>query len=61
MEKAPSMRTTKYGESISEEMLEHDIFIKMPPKKKYTIKAKTIRIRKAEPRIVLDENIHTGL
>lgn len=45
---------------ISEEMIitgmiEHDIFVQMPPNKRYTIKIRGFRRKKAEPRIVLPE------
>lgn len=53
--------TYKFREIIPEEMLEHDIFVKMPPKKKYTIKVKITRIRKAEPRIVIPDYPYTGI
>lgn len=53
--------TYKYKESIPEEMIEHDIFVKMPPKKKYIIKAKITSVRKAEPRIVIPEYPYTGI
>lgn len=42
--------------TIAEEMIEHDIYVKMPPKKRYSIKAKITSIRKAEPSIVTPEN-----
>ena len=53
--------TYKDRAPIAEEMIEHDIFVKMPPKKKYTIKAKITRIRKAEPRIVIPDYPYTGI
>src|SRR4030043_853239 len=53
--------TYKHKKLIPEEMLEHDIFVKMPPKKKYSIKAKITRIRKAEPRIVIPDYPYTGI
>ncbi|MBI5195245.1 MAG: hypothetical protein HZA10_02865 [Nitrospirae bacterium] len=56
----PENETYKYKEIIPEEMLEHDIFVKMPPKKKYTIKAKIVCVRKAEPQIVIPEYPYTG-
>lgn len=58
-----NFRNETFGEieTIPEEMLEHDIFVKMPPKKKYTIKAKVIRIRKAEPHIVIPEHLYTEI
>lgn len=59
LEKASSIYTTKYGKSISEEMLEHDVIIKMPPKKKYWIKAKITNIRKAEPKVIIPDSHHS--
>jgi hypothetical protein len=53
--------TYKERVTIAEEMIEHDIFVKMPPKKKYTIKAKITRIRKAEPCIVIPDYPYTGI
>lgn len=53
--------TFKNIETIPVEMLEHDIFVKMPPKREYTIKAKIIHRCKAEPRIVVPENPYTGI
>jgi len=53
--------TYKYKETIPEEMIEHDIFVKMPPKKRYIVKAKIVRIRKAEPRIVIPEHPYAGI
>ncbi len=40
---------------IPEEMLEHDVFVKMPPKRRRTVKFKIRSIRKAKPRIVIPE------
>lgn len=53
--------TYKNKEIFTDEMIEHDIYVKMPPIKKYSIKAKITRIRKAEPRIVLPEMPYTGI
>lgn len=52
-----------YKQSVidTEGMIEYDIIIKMPPRKKYSIKAKITRIRKAEPRIVIPEKPYTGI
>ncbi len=47
--------TYKYREIIPEEMIEHDIFVKMPPKRRRTVKFKIRRIRRAKPRIVIPE------
>lgn len=49
------LETFKDIETIPAEMLEHDIFVKMPSKREYTIKAKIIQRYKAEPRIVVPE------
>jgi len=48
--------TYKDREIIAEEIIEHDIYVQMPPKRRLTIKARIIGIRKAEPRIVTPEN-----
>lgn len=53
--------TYKYKEIIPEEMLEHDIVVKMPPKRKFAIKARITRIRKAHPQIVIPENLYPGI
>jgi len=53
--------TSKSKEIIPDEMLEHDIVVKMPPKRKFSIKARIRRIRKAEPRVVIPENPYTGI
>lgn len=53
--------TYKHKELIPEEMLEHDIVVKMPPKRKFVIKARITCIRKAEPQIVIPENPYTGI
>ncbi|MBI4848298.1 MAG: hypothetical protein HY808_06960 [Nitrospirae bacterium] len=47
--------TYKSAGVIPEEMLEHDIFVKMPPKRRRTVKFKIRSIRKAKPRIVIPE------
>ncbi|RJQ49758.1 MAG: hypothetical protein C4538_01550 [Nitrospiraceae bacterium] len=47
--------TYRSAEVIPEEMLEHDIFVKMPPKRRRTVKFKIRRIRKAKPRIFIPE------
>ena len=36
-------------------LIAHDIVVKMPPKRKLSIKARIIRIQKAEPRVVIPE------
>lgn len=53
--------TYKTKEFFTEEMIEHDIYVKMPPRKKYSIKARITRIRKAVPRIVIPEMPYTGI
>lgn len=53
--------TYKNKEIFTDEMIEHDIYVKMPPRKKYSIKAKITRIRKAEPRIIIPEMPYTGI
>jgi len=50
-----------YREMIPEEMLEHDIIVKMHPRRIFAIKAKITRIRKAEPQMVIPENSYTGI
>lgn len=42
-------------------LLEHDIVVKMPPKRKFAIKARITRIRKAHPQIVIPENLYPGI
>jgi hypothetical protein len=53
--------TFKQKQEVYDTMIEHDIFIKMPPRKKYSVKAKITCIRKAEPRIVAPEMPYTGI
>lgn len=38
-----------------EEMLEHDVIVTMPPKNRFNIKGRIIRISKAKPRVVVDD------
>ena len=38
-----------------EEMLEHDIIVKMLPKNRFTVKGRITRIRKAEPRVIVED------
>lgn len=46
--------TFKGGEeTIPVEILEHDVYVRMSPVRKYSIKAKITKITKAEPRIVI--------
>jgi len=48
-------------ELIPEEMIEHDITIRMSPKRKYFIKTKITKIRKADPRAVIPENTYLDI
>jgi len=49
--------TFREKETVSEEMLVHDIVVKMPPKKRFFIKAKIKKINKAEPKVIMTDNI----
>jgi hypothetical protein len=42
--------------SFPEEMIEHDIYVAMAPRAKYTIQAKIRSVRKAEPLVVVPES-----
>lgn len=53
--------TFKQKQEVSDAMIEHDIFIKMQPRKRYSVKAKITCIRKAKPRIVIPEMPCTGI
>lgn len=44
-----------YEEILPEEILEYDVVVRMPPRKKYTIELEVKSIRKAEPRVVEPE------
>ena len=44
-----------YTEILPEEMLEYDIVVRMPPKKKYTIELEVKSIKKAKPKIIEPE------
>jgi hypothetical protein len=44
-----------YEEILSEETLEYDIIVRMPPRKRYAIGIEVKSIKKAEPRIVEPE------
>lgn len=35
--------------------IEHDVFVRMPPKRRYLVEVDVKRIRKAEPNIVVPE------
>lgn len=52
---------TYYKELIPEEMIEHDIFVKMPPKRRRAVKFKIKCIRRAKPRIVIPEHPYTDI
>ena len=45
----------KPEEMMEEEMMEFDVVVRMPPKRRDTIKVKVKSIRKAEPRIDMEE------
>jgi hypothetical protein len=38
-----------------EETIEHDVFVRIPPKRRYLVEVDVKRIRKAEPNIVVPE------
>lgn len=44
-------------EMILASMIEHDIYVRMPPKKKYTVEIIINSIKKAEPRVVDPEEV----
>lgn len=44
-------------ESLFEEMLEHDVVIRFPPPKKYTVQLRIKSVTKGKPRIVEPEGI----
>jgi hypothetical protein len=44
-----------YEEILSEETLEYDIIVRIPPRKRYAIGIEVKSIKKAEPRIVEPE------
>ncbi len=50
-----SLIKESYEEILPEEMLEYDVVVRVPPRKKYTIELKVKSIKKAEPRIVEPE------
>lgn len=52
--------TYKYRKIIPEEMIEYDIFVQMPPKRRLAVKATITHVRKAEPHIVVPENPSIG-
>ena len=46
----------EFGETIlPEEILEYDVIVQMPPRRRYTIELEVEGIRKAEPRIIEPE------
>ena len=42
----------RFKEAISEEMLEHDEMVRIPPRKRYALNIRVKEIRKAAPRII---------
>ena len=46
-----------YEEPVPEEMLEHDIIVRMPALKRYTIELEIKSIKKAEPKILKSESL----
>ena len=44
--------TYKHKEFIPEEMMEHNIFVKMQPKRRRTVKFKIVHIRRAKPNLL---------
>lgn len=53
--------TYKNKEIFTDEMIEHDIYVKMPPKRRRTVQFKIQHIRKAKPRIVIPENYYSDI
>jgi hypothetical protein len=54
-------QSSEMSRKIMREKIERDIVVKMPPKRKFTIKAKIIVIKEAVPRIVvLTDNQKNG-
>jgi hypothetical protein len=53
--------TFKQKQEVYDTMIEHDIFIKMPPKRRHTVKFKIQHIKKARPNIVIPENYYTDI
>jgi len=53
--------TYKYREIIPEEMIEHDVFVKMSPKRRLVVKVTITHVRKAKPRIIVPENPYIGI
>lgn len=49
--------TYREESGVSDEFIEHDLYIVMEPKKQYTVRARITSVKKAGPRIVIPENI----
>lgn len=47
-----SLKEETIEEITPEEMMEYDVVVRMPPKRRYTVELEVKSIRKAEPRIV---------
>ncbi len=50
--------TYKSRETRQEQPIEHDLFVKMPPKTKYMVKTTIVKTMKATPRIVIPDYPH---
>jgi hypothetical protein len=50
--------TYKSKETPQEQPIEHDLFVNMPPKTKYMVKATIVKTIKATPRIVIPDHPH---
>lgn len=46
-----------YEKPVPEEMLEYDIIVRIPPKKRYTIELEIKSIKRAKPKIVKPESL----
>ncbi len=53
--------TFRQREEAYDAMIEHDIFIKMPPKKRRSVKFKILHVSKAKPKIVIPENFYADI
>lgn len=54
-------RKSKRAKPFVKIIVEHDVVVTMPPRRKISTQAKITRIRKAEPRIVTPENTYLGI
>ncbi len=54
-------KTLRERVTISEEMIEHDIVVKMPPKRRRAVKFRIMHIRKAKPKIIIPENLYSDI